>query len=414
VRAISMPLGSGRLRSIFAAALIVAISACGGGGDDGSTAPAEPDTTAPASVSEATNFQIDASHTGAAPVATPTFPLRPAWQRTFVGSVSYPVIAAGKVFVIVAAFGFSGPTQLVAVDQATGLDAWPPVALGTSYSAAHAYDQGRIFVMASDGILRSFDAATGAPRWSTLLSFYQGGPPAARDGMVYVVAGNSMYAVDGRSGAIQWQTGANVQTAPSLGATNVLASTYCEPFALLQATGLEQWRVAAPATCSFAQPLLMVQFGGRAYLRGFDSGVSRPTLVVRDAATGALLGGASLFGFGPPPVPAINAEGVFVLNSGTLQRLDATLQTVSWSFAGDGTLASAPLLMGGVVVIGGYSGRLYALDSSTGAERWSTLVPAGVSAPIEYGGTVTTGMAAANGLLVVPADRTLSAWKLTP
>ena len=103
---------------------------------------------------------------------TPNFPLQQAWQRTFAGELSYPLIAGGKVFVISSTSLPSGQTQLVAIDQATGLDAWPPVAIGSSYSAAHVYHQGRVVVIGSDGVLRSFDAASGTARLDARFSLH--------------------------------------------------------------------------------------------------------------------------------------------------------------------------------------------------------------------------------------------------
>lgn len=362
-------------------------------------------------MSEAVAFQIDAAHSGIANAATPKFPLLSGWQRTFASAVSYPLIAGGRVFVIVAPSS-NGSAQLAAIDQTTGLDAWPAISIGSAFSAAHAYDQGRIFVIGSDSILRSFDAATGAARWSTLLSFPQGSP-VARDGKVYVSSGNAVHAVDGQSGAILWTATTTGQTPPSLSANGILLSTACQAFSLLQSTGAERWRVSQPAPCNGGIPGSVAYSSGRAYVRDFDFTAFRPTLVARDAETGALAGSANVFGFTNVPIPAVGADAVYVLNGGTLQRFDPSLQTVSWSFAGDGTLASAPLVIGGVVLVGGYNGKLYALDSTTGAERWSTLVPAGIDAPNESF-AVLTGMAAANGILVVPAGRTLSTWRLNP
>jgi len=401
------------VRHTAALLALVVLIACGGGDD---TDPASPGGGAPATTSEAVAFQIDAGHSGIANEPTPTFPLSPAWQRTFGGAVSYPLIAGGKVFVIVVDASFNGRPQLVAIDQITGLDAWPAIPIGNAFTAAHAYDQGRIFIIGSDSILRSFDAATGAPRWSTLLSFVQSTPPVARDGKVYVTSGNTVYAVDGHSGAILWTVSTASQTSPSLSTTGVLLTSACQVFSLLQSTGAERWRVSSSTPCNGGAPGTVAYSAGHAYVRDFDFTTFRPTLVERDAETGALLGSANLFGpgFGALPIPAVSTDAAYVLNGGTLQRFDPSLQTVSWSFAGDGSLASAPLVIDRVVLIGSGNGRLYALDVVTGAERWSTLVPAAIEAPLESGFPIVSGMAAANGILVVPAGRTLNTWRLSP
>ena len=403
--------GHRRLAATFASAIFL-LAGCGGGGDgDLATSPGV--TPTPTQTGEAVAFQSNASHSGVASAPTPTFPLLSAWQRTFASAVSYPLIAQGKVFVIVGP-GSNASAQLVAIDQTTGLDAWPAVSIGAAFAAAHAYDQGSVFVMGSDSILRGFDAATGAARWSTLVSFAQAIPPVARDGKVFVSSGNYVYAVDGKSGAILWMKIAMAFASPSLSGTGVVLAAACEAFSLLQSTGSEQWRIPPPTTCSESPSGAVAYAAGRAYSRAYDYTIQKPTLVVRNADTGALIGSANLFGFYTLPMPAVTADAAYVLSSGTLQRLDPLLQNVSWSFAGDSSLVSAPLVVGGVVLIGGFNGKLYAVDAATGSERWSSLVPAAIESPQEGGFPVTSGMAAANGILVVPAGRTLSTWRLSP
>ena len=104
--------------------------------------------------------------------------------------MSYPLIAGGKVFVIVSLSGANGSVQLVAIDQESGLDEWS-VSVGTSFLASHAYDQGLVYVTGTDNLLRAFDASTGALKWSTLVPYNQGVSPIARDGKVYLSSGNA-------------------------------------------------------------------------------------------------------------------------------------------------------------------------------------------------------------------------------
>jgi outer membrane protein assembly factor BamB len=388
------------------------IAGCGGGDDP---APDEGTGNPPAiSTSESGNFQADAAHSGVSPAPTPTFPLQQAWQRTFAGAVSYPVIAGGKVFVVVTNVVGGGQAQLVAIDQATGVDAWPAISIGTTYYASLVHHEGRIIVIGSDGILRSFDTASGAAGWSTVLSFFTGTPPTAYKGKIYVATGNMTYAVAAQSGAIVW-TAPTSQSSPSLGGGNVLLNVPCSSMSVGESTGVERWRMTT-APCSGGAPGTIVWSAGKTYERGFDFVTSRPTLIQRDADTGTALGSANVFGLFPLSTPAVSADAAYVLNGGTLQRFDPSLQSVAWSFAGDGSLASAPLVLGDVVLIGGWSGKLYALDVRTGSERWSALLPSGIEHPNDVAGlgSTVTGMAAANGILVVPAGRTLNAWRLTP
>ncbi len=398
------------MRRFAATCALLALSGCGGGGDS-TPIPIGTTTPPPAATSEAVAFQNDASHSGVSGAATPAFPLPPAWQRTFPGTVSYPLIAGGKVFVIVSLSGANGSVQLVAIDQESGLDAWS-VSVGTSFLASHAYDQGLVYVTGTDNLLRAFDASTGALKWSTLVPYNQGVSPIARDGKVYLSSGNLAYAVDGKSGAILWTASSGSTSAASLSASGVLLSSYCQSVALLQSTGAQLWSVGPLPGCVSGSPSTIVHANGRAYVRDYDFVNARPSLIARDADTGAVVGTANVFGYSTLPIPAVGADAAYVLNGGTLQRFDPSLQTVSWSFAGDATLTSAPLVVGGVVLVGGNSGKLYALDTTSGAERWSTLVPSAIETPQDGYVTLLTGMAAANGILAVPNGRNLSTWRL--
>ena len=72
----------------------------------------------------AVTYQINAHHTGA--ISTPKLvpPLKTKWSVDLGASVSYPLIAEGKVFVIAGAIG---QVNLYALDASTGSTLWGPV-----------------------------------------------------------------------------------------------------------------------------------------------------------------------------------------------------------------------------------------------------------------------------------------------
>jgi outer membrane protein assembly factor BamB len=81
-----------------------------------------------------------------------------------------------------------------------------------------------------------------------------------------------------------------------------------------------------------------------------------------------------------------------------------------WSFTGDGGLVTSPIIVDTAVIVGSSSGQVYALDTATGAQLWT----ANVGAAITNGnGFVISALAAGDGLLVVPAGNTLSAFTLS-
>ena len=159
-------------------------SASGAGGEAGSgeTGPSWPPLP-PDSRSEVVSYQIDTAHTGAQLGDTLTLPLARRWRHDFgTNHISYPLVARGLVFVTIGVAGAQG-ANLYALDEATGETRWGPVALGGRYQRANAaYEDGRLFTVNVDGVMRAFDAATGEGLWSVQLpdkSLFSG-PPVAR------------------------------------------------------------------------------------------------------------------------------------------------------------------------------------------------------------------------------------------
>jgi outer membrane protein assembly factor BamB len=72
-----------------------------------------------------------------------------------------------------------------------------------------------------------------------------------------------------------------------------------------------------------------------------------------------------------------------------------------WRFAGDGYLDSAPLIADGTVYVGSGSGRIYGVSLRSGRNVWSA--DTGAPVPAQWNGRMWSGLAAADGVLVVPA-----------
>ena len=124
-----------------------------------------------------------------------------------------------------------------------------------------------------------------------------------------------------------------------------------------------------------------------------------------NATTGAQLGT-----FTADVVPAVNSTTGFFLQSGTLNAQSLTDYSTLWSFRGDGGLVTSPIIVENAVIVGSSSGQVYALDAATGAQLWTANVGGAISAG---NGNVISALAAGDGLLVVPAGNTLSAFRLS-
>jgi outer membrane protein assembly factor BamB len=104
----------------------------------------------------------------------------------------------------------------------------------------------------------------------------------------------------------------------------------------------------------------------------------------------------------------------YFLQSGILKAINAS-NTVIWSFQGDGELVTAPIVINQYVMIGSSGGNIYALDASNGAVAWQKKLGAPLpSGPTYAQSTPLSGLAAGDGILVVPAGDTLTAYTVSP
>ena len=375
-----------------------------------------PDPSLLPPLSQAVTYQNDYAHTGFVTFGTAlTFPSSPTWSATLNGAVSYPLIAGGKVFVTTAGIGTGYGTQLYALDEQTGNIVWGPIDItGTYLWSGLAYDHGKIFVVNYDGLLKSFDAATGSPGWSTQFPGQHAfsSPPTAVNGIVYVGgagSGGTLYAVSESSGGILWTASVanGDNSSPAVSSDGVFVTYPCVAYKFDPLSGASLWHYSGG--CSGGGGRTPVYANGLLYMRDWSSLLG----LIFDATTGVQAGN-----FNDPywtPIPAFSTQTEFFLNAGTLQGIDLTNRNVIWSFVGDGKLVSAPIIIDQVVIIGSSTGTVYAVDAATGSQIWSGAAGAAIAVPEQTSLTQpTTGFGAGEGYLVVPAGNVLSAWQLAP
>jgi outer membrane protein assembly factor BamB len=97
------------------------------------------------------------------------------------------------------------------------------------------------------------------------------------------------------------------------------------------------------------------------------TGLQRDNPLVLSASTGALLGN-----FTSQAIPAFDGSLEFTETHGTLAAVQTSTGQELWSQTADGTLDSAPIVVGGKVYAAGSSGLLASFNEDTGAESWST------------------------------------------
>ena len=91
-----------------------------------------------------------------------------------------------------------------------------------------------------------------------------------------------------------------------------------------------------------------------------------------------------------------------------MNALTGSNNTVLWNFTGDGLLITSPIVVNQAVIIGSSSGNVYALNAATGQQLW-TVNAGGALQP----GNSNSGLAAGDGLLIVPAGNQVVAYTLS-
>jgi len=364
-------------------------------------------------------YQINVGHDGTQTDAALAPPYTKAWSVTLPGPVSYPLIAQGLVIVVA-----DNPTDeptLYALSQSTGAVVWSqllPYPPTFSYPWANAaYDNGKVFAIGSAGVMSAFDAASGSQLWSTQLNleYLFSSPPTAANGVVYTNgagSGGETYAIDEASGAmLAHQMVMNGDhNAPAVSANGVFVSFACDQsygFALNTLAPLWYY----PTGCEGGGGRTAVYSQDRLFTRDW-AGEGNLNI---DTVTGTLNG--TYAGTSDPTAPAVSGNTLYFVNAGTLTAQDVSLPsapTTKWTFAGDGTLVTAPVVItsgNSVVIVGSSAGTLFAVDAVTGAQVWSGSVVAAIDAPDENNiSQPLTGLAAGQGLLVVPAGNTVTAF----
>jgi outer membrane protein assembly factor BamB len=365
-----------------------------------------------ASAQQARNFQINETHTGSTTVDRLTPPLKARWTVNFGQNISYPVIADGRVFVSVNNGTFQG-TTLFALDATNGAVIWS-FALGGSFQfSASCYENGRLFTVNGSGMLRAFDGATGNQIWSVQLpgQFAFSTAPSVYQGVIYLSgagSGGTVYAVNASTGALLWtaRVANGDYSSPAVADDGVYVSYSCpNVYKLNPANGAEIWHYAPG--CSGGGGKTPALYNGRLYVRDF-------TDTIFDSQTGSIVGT-----FNAKNTPAFSGSRWFALDGphgfgsfGTLRARDVNTNAVLWSFAGDGFLQSAVLVVNDYVYVGSAQGKLYAVNVATGQQVWVTT--AGSSIPYVDEHNVSqplTSFAAGEGLLVVPTSTTLVAYE---
>jgi outer membrane protein assembly factor BamB len=333
---------------------------------------------------ESVAYQLDTAHSGGTQDATLRPPLKMAWAVPL-GVASYPLIADGRVFV-------TSDRTLVALDLHTGRTLWAAALGGEGHWSGAAYDADRVFAINGDGLVRAFDAATGTGLWS-----YAGGPgespPVAEEGALYFSESSSwVTALRQSDGSQLWKVRLGIvgsRSSPALDGRRAYVAHGCgTTFGLERESGGVDWRYPF---CEGETGVTAALHRGRLYFGGPDDRETQtPGGVSLDAETGKLL---SRFATGSIPALSDNV-GVFANGRGG-NRLDVkTLEARNlesgerlWTFEGDGQLTPSPIIVNGIVYVGSWTGRLFALALDDGRVLWQDDIAHEFRMPDEHNAT---------------------------
>ena len=362
---------------------------------------------------DAVATQVTPGHAGAIAFNGVTLPSAALWSVNVGGTPSYALIAGGLVIVTVQT---TGGTGLLALNQASGAIAWGPIALPGPSNAA--YDANSVFVLSGSpagsppqGVMNAYAAATGNLQWSVSLGAGQSlfaDAPVAANGFVYTAGSGSvgtLYALAESTGAVAWTQPVPVGNSSTPAVTNdgVYMTLSCQSWDFRPATGEQIWTFSQ-GVCGGGGGM-PVAAGGTAYLPASDllnwQGV--------DAESGTA--GPAYPSLYPP---ALGAQTGYFLQNKTLTARTLGSGAVLWSFTGDGALITSPLLVAPYVFVGSSSGDLYAVDATSGTQVWQVALGAPIPEGVVFAqSTPQSALAAGDGLLVVPAGNTVSAFLLS-
>ncbi len=368
----------------------------------------------------AVTYQINVTHTGAIKTSNVVPPLEVKWSVDLGASVSYPLIAEEKVFVI-AGPDSSGLVHLYALNAADGSVAWGPILIaeGAYWWAAAAYDNGAIFVVPNtvsglqSGAMYAYAASDGHLLWSTTLpgQYFFTAPPSAKSGVVYTGGagdGGTVYAVSENDGSVLWtasvENGDN--SSPVITPKSIYVSYVCpQTYDFNRKTGKSIWHYSGP--CEGGGGATPVLYKKLLYVRDWSRSLNGHDGDILDAVTGTYVSG-----FDADFAPSFHGKNGFFVQTSGLNALNTSTGQTAWSAtAGSGdTYSTPPIVVNGVVYVGTAGGNLLGYKAANGKVVVSMKMGYPISA-FETGsvGTPESGLGAGQGMLIVPASTHLIA-----
>lgn len=353
-------------------------------------APAE-SASAAQKPGDATNYQVNAVHTGVATGPALSNKMHRLWFKDFGANTSYPLVVGNRVFVAARPKTEpDDPTSSLAVfafDKRTGRRLWTSSSLGHG-TATLAYGNGKLVALADNSAgngepttVRALSPATGktawkktlaAPKFTTIVHDAEN-PVTVRAGVAYVnfsYSGDNYMALDVATGKIKWALyGTNdFSLGQAVSSNRVYFAGSCTR-AARTLNGKQVWRADRRCWGAAGSTYASVLDGQRLWVPSDFRG-SR----VIDARNGR-----ELFQFDSTQTPAIVGKKAFLLpwiGSGyevKLQAVNASTGAELWSRNQPqyGKIVSPPIATSKVVYVTTSDGWTLGYSTTTGTLVWS-------------------------------------------
>jgi outer membrane protein assembly factor BamB len=373
-----------------------------------------------ASNPEAVTYRTNPAHTAQATMPDFSLPLEKKWDIDLGVNATYPLIAGGKVFVVLTAGSSANGSynSLMAFDAVTGRAAWGPVALpaSTSRRAEICYENGRVFMniggrgSSSGGLMSAYSAANGALLWSATLPNQDefSSAPTALNGFVYTLGygyGATIYCLRETDGKIMWTGNVNSgdDSAPTLDAANLYEGFGCgESYKFDALTGSQVWRLQTG--CYGGGGATSAYYNNLVFIRHYHDSLSTPypgPAAALDSSTGNVIKT-----FPNQGAMAFDNNMVFSVVNNALTAMKIGAWTTAWTVnSGSDVPVTAPTIVNGVAYVGATNGKLLGFDENTG--RLVVKLDLGRQALPTTESQID--MAAGDGILVIPAGTHLIA-----
>jgi outer membrane protein assembly factor BamB len=268
--------------------------------------------------------------------------------------------------------------------------------LDTPVLYAPVIDNGRVYLLASDGYLHVLNALSGTEEWRVPVGGeLSSNGLAIAHGLIYVaLAGHSIAAMDANNGQERWSfdTGGLVRAAPLVVGRILLISSGANSLWCLDAlTGAKYWVFHSEDALAEFWPTRTTPAvsGGLVYIalgasNEFNALNLRTGRKVWEMGLGERMTGG-------PMVDEVLGLVYVVMWSGRVVALDAHSGAIRWDVRVAGGSETSPALSEeqNLLYLGSFDGSFYALDARTGQTRWQIQAGSAVTAsPIMVQGAV--------------------------